>query len=180
MSDTDEKDPKDPKDPKEPADPKDPPADKDWEAEANKWKALARKHEAKAKENADAAEKLAQSEEAEKTEVQKATDRAAAAEKSASQAEAKALRLEVALEKAPGGMELAKVRKLADRLTGDSREDLESDAEELFADFAPDTGDDDERVNRRPKERLRSGSVPDAEPEETDPEKLAAQVPRMY
>ena len=37
--------------------------DKDWQAEASKWKALARKHEKAAKDNADAARRLAEIEE---------------------------------------------------------------------------------------------------------------------
>lgn len=181
MSDTDPKDPKDvdPKDPKE-----DPPADKDWQAEADKWKALARKHETQAKTNADAARKLSELEDADKTEIQRATDKATQAEQRATAAEARLTRMEVALDKAPDGMPLAKVRKLAGRLTGENRDELEADAEELFADFTPDKGDDPDDAGdngrRRPRERLRSGAAPDAEPEETDPEKLAAQVPRMY
>lgn len=162
---------------------------KDLEAELEKWKALARKNEAQAKANADAAKKLAALEEADKTESQKAADKAAGAEQRATTAEARLTRLEVALDKAPQGMPLAKVRKLAGRLTGDSREDLETDAEELFADFAPETGDDDangkggsdgDGTRRRPTERLRPGNVPDAEPEETEPAKLAEAVPRRW
>lgn len=42
--------------------------DKDWQAEASKWKALARKHEQAAKDNADAARRLAEIEESGKTE----------------------------------------------------------------------------------------------------------------
>ena len=42
--------------------------DRDWEAEATKWKALARKHEKAAKDNADAARRLAQIEESGKSE----------------------------------------------------------------------------------------------------------------
>lgn len=178
MSDTD--------DPKDPAAPPAEPPEKDHQAEAEKWKALARKHEQQAKANADAARKLAELEEQDKTESQKATDKAAEAEQRATAAEARLTRLEVALDKAPEGMALAKVRKLAGRLTGDSREDLETDAEELFSEFVPDTGNDDDKdkedgkggAQRRPQERLRPGAVPDAEPEETDPAKLAAAVPR--
>lgn len=42
-----------------PADPPQPPADTDWQAEAEKWKGLARKHEDRAKANAAAAGKAA-------------------------------------------------------------------------------------------------------------------------
>jgi hypothetical protein len=53
---------------------------KDWAAEAEKWKTLARKHETRAKENNAAAQKLQAMEDANKTELQRATERAAKAE----------------------------------------------------------------------------------------------------
>lgn len=70
-----------------PADPpNDPPADsdpkpdkddgKDLAAEVAKWKAMARKHEATAKANSDAAKKLADIEESQKTETEKAISEA--------------------------------------------------------------------------------------------------------
>lgn len=157
-------------------------AEMDWEAEAKKWKALSRKHESSAKQNAAAAAKLKEHEDAQKSKEQQAADKAAEAERRATSAEQAALRLEVALDKAPEGMSVAQVRKLAKRLAGSSREEMESDAEDLFADFEPAGGssDDDRGSRRRPRERLRSGAAPDAEPDETDPAKLAAQVPRMY
>lgn len=177
MSDTDEKDPASPA-----GEAPDPAAqeqqEQDWKAEAEKWKALARKHEGQAKANADAARKLAETEDANKSDIQRATDKAAEAETRAATAEANALRIEVALDKAPDGMPLAQVRKLAKRLTGGTREELEADADELFGDFAPAQSDRD--TQRRPRERLRPGAAPDTEPDETDPRKLAASVPRMY
>lgn len=166
------------------------------EKDNEKWKGLSRKHEDRAKENADAAKELAELKDTDTTAAQKAADKAAAAEQRASQAEAKAERLEVAIDKAPEGMSLAQVRKLSKRLTGASREELEADADELFADFKPDTGDgggdapgtgDDKddtpaTSGRRPTEKLTPGSAPatDADDGETDPDKLAAKVPRMY
>lgn len=45
---------------------------KDWAAEAEKWKALARKHEGTAKANSEAAKRLAEIEESQKSEVEKA------------------------------------------------------------------------------------------------------------
>jgi hypothetical protein len=146
-------------------------------AEAEKWKGLARKHEAQAKANADAAQRLAEIEEAGKTEAQRLADQASQAESRATQAESTALRLEVALDNAPEGMPVAQVRKLAKRLAGRSREELEADAAELFADFAPDTT---ASPPGRPQERLRPGAVPSADPDEGDVTKLAAQVPRLY
>lgn len=84
-----------------PADPPKPPAtgdDKDWKAEAEKWQALSRKNEDRAKANADAAKKLAEIEAANQTEAEKLTAAKEAAEKRAAdlvnrtaQAEVKAL-----------------------------------------------------------------------------------------
>lgn len=61
----------------------------DWKAEARKW-------EQRAKENSTAAQRLAELEEAQKTEAQKLADRLAAAEKALAEKEAEALRLTVA------------------------------------------------------------------------------------
>lgn len=60
----------------------------DWQAEARKW-------EKRAKENRSAAEKLAEIEEASKTEAQKLAERAEAAEKALADAQAESLRLSV-------------------------------------------------------------------------------------
>lgn len=77
--------------------------DKPAEQEAAKsetdWKAEARKWEQRAKENTEAAKKLADIEEANKTEIQKAQERAAAAEQRATQAELTALKVRIAAEK---------------------------------------------------------------------------------
>jgi hypothetical protein len=53
----------------------------DWKAQTEKWRALARKHENAAKDNAAAAQKLAELEESQKTDQQKLADRLAATEK---------------------------------------------------------------------------------------------------
>lgn len=151
----------------------------DHKAEAEKWKALARKHEQQAKTNATAATKLAEIEDAKKTAEQKAADKAADLERRATSAELAAMRTDVALDKAPDGMPLSQIRKLAKRLTGATREELEADAAELFAEFAPAEKDEDD-TRRRPRERLKSGAAPGAEPEENDPKKLAAAVPRGW
>ena len=64
-------------------------------AQETDWKAEARKWEARAKENSTAAKRLAEIEEASKTEAQKLADRAAAAEKALAEAQADALRSKV-------------------------------------------------------------------------------------
>lgn len=70
-------------------------APKDWQAEADKWKALSRKHEDSAKSNADKAKRLDELETANATEIEKA-------QKSAEQAraDAAAARAELAIAQA--------------------------------------------------------------------------------
>lgn len=74
--------------------------------------------------------KLQEFEDRDKTEAEKVTERATAAESRATQAESRALRLEVAFEK---GLTPAQAK----RLVGESREDLEADADELLETFKP-------------------------------------------
>ena len=94
--------------------------------EVAKWKALARKHETQAKANAEAAKRLTEIEDSQKSEQQRLTERAEIAEKAAANANAQLLRAEVAMK-----MGLPSV--LATRLTGETREELEADAEQLLA-----------------------------------------------
>lgn len=123
--------------------------------------------------------KVAEHERANESAAEKAEREKAEALDRATKAEGSALRLEVAMDKAPDGMTLAQVRKLAKRLTGTTKEELETDADELFADFAP-SGNEGGGGNgrQRPREALRPGAAPSSEPEETDPRKLAAKVPQ--
>lgn len=72
------------------------------------------------------AQRLDELEEASKTEQQKANDRAAAAEKAATEATTKLLRYEVAAAKGVPA-------KLAGRLQGSTREEMEADADDLLA-----------------------------------------------
>lgn len=60
------------------------------------WKAKAREQEKRAKENAEAAKRLSEIEEANKSEAQKAADRIAALEQEATAAKASALRFKIA------------------------------------------------------------------------------------
>lgn len=147
----------------------------DWKAEAEKWKAHSRKHEGQAKANADAAKRLKEIEDANKTETQKLAEEKAAAESVAKSVSGELMRLRVAMRK---GL----TETQAKRLVGDTEEELEQDAEDLLASFGhkKDSGaDTDTGKPTRPKERLRSGSAPDDEPDESDPRKLAASVPRL-
>jgi hypothetical protein len=75
------------------------PAVKDHEAEANKWKALARKHEAQAKANAEAAARLKDMEHAGKSETEKLQALLDEARNTSRAATVKALKLSVAAEK---------------------------------------------------------------------------------
>lgn len=144
----------------------------DLEAEAAKWKALSRKHEAQSKANADAAKRLAAIEESQKSDQQKLAEAQKTAETRADAAEARATRYEVALEKSVPA-------KLMKFLTGTTREEIEASADELLEAVSPDTGQSGE-AGGKPRERLKAGAANVAEPEETDPAKLAAMIPRGY
>jgi len=122
----------------------------DWKAEAEKWRRLSRENEARAKSNAEAAKRLEAMEEAGKSEVDKLTERLTVAEKRAAEAE----RLEVAFSKAPDQMSRGQILKLAKRITGTTREELESDADELFAEFVSPGAP----PRKTPAEQLRGGA----------------------
>lgn len=66
--------------------------------------------------------------------------------------------------------------KWAKRLTGTTREELEADADDL-AETLPQPAPN-VPLSQKPRENLRGGGRPDEEPEETDPRKLAAKIPR--
>lgn len=98
--------------------------------------------------------RLKEFEDRDKTESTRAIERAEAAEKAAAAAEARALRLEIAAEK---GLTPAQAK----RLVGESREELEADADELLETFKPQsTSDDDpaESVTDSLDLGIRSGS----------------------
>lgn len=119
--------------------------------------------------------KFAELEEKDKTETQKLTDANRSLEERARKAEIDLCRYRVAMRK---GLTETQAR----RLVGASEEELETDADDLVAAFANTSPTDPEPpavpAGSRPKEKLRPGTVPDAEPEETDPAKLAATIPR--
>lgn len=146
-------------------------------AELEKWKGLARKHEQRFKETSS---KLRQYEDASKSDLERWEERANTAESRAGTAEAKAKALEIAIERAPEHASLAQVRAVAKRVRGEDDEALEKDADELFSLLAPAPSEPKPgtKTPARPKERLKGGADPDEEPEETDPRKLAALLPR--
>jgi len=93
------------------------------QAEIDKWKALSRKNEEQAKQNAEKALRLDQIEEANKTELQKAQDALNAAQQRAMDAEARALRSDIARTK---GVPV-------ELLTGTDEATLHAQAEALLA-----------------------------------------------
>lgn len=116
------------------------------------------------------AAKAKELEDADKTETERLTERASAAEKRALEAEVRVLRMEVAAEK---GLTPAQAK----RLVGSSKEELEEDADDLLTTF-PVAEKTKARVPGRPREVGRGGGDPDEPPEEKDPSKLAAAIPR--
>lgn len=94
------------------------------------WKAKAREWEKRAKENSTAAARLAELEEAQKSEQQRASERAEAAEKELAAMRLDALKARVALAK---GLPA----DLVDRLRGDTEDELADDADRLLALIQP-------------------------------------------
>lgn len=121
--------------------------------------------ERKARRDAEAARKaledrLAELESAGKSELEKALDRIAAAEKDRDAATASLARLDVALAKAPQGLSIDQIRKFAGRLSGATREELEADAADLFADLGVAAASG----RKAPAENLKPGDDGDADP----------------
>lgn len=145
----------------------------DWKAEAEKWKRLSRKNEKDATERAAALKKY---EDEGKTEAQRLQEERDSHKSRAEKAEAALKRREIAEAKAPDHATPAQIRAVAKRLAGDTDEDMEADADELFALLAP--APVTPKTTTRPKERLRGGSEPDEDVEEDDPRKLAALIKR--
>ena len=144
----------------------------EWaQKELAKARGDAAKYRTKAKELEPLAAKAQELEDAGKTETQRLAEAASAAEKRAAEAEAKILRLEVAGEK---GLTPAQAR----RLVGTTKEELEADADELLASFGQPQAPKATPPTQKPTEALRGGTSPDDPPEETDPHKLAALIPR--
>ena len=129
-----------------------------------------REAEAKLK---DVTDRLTAIEDKDKSEVDRLTGKVAQLEKDLASATAKADRYEVALDK---GLDMTRAK----RLTGTTREELEADAEELAGWTAPGKGGSGGGgTPAKPVEDLGGGGDPTEEPEETDPRKLAAGIPRL-
>lgn len=128
-------------------------------------------HRTKNRDLQAAADRLAKLEDEKKSEGEKLADRIAEAEKRAKEAETRALRLEVATAK---GLSAAQAK----RLVGETREELEADADEILEAF-PTVSGLTPPPSRKPTPQLRGGTDPTTEPVETDPAKLAGSVPRF-
>lgn len=116
------------------------------------------------------AEQAKKAEDDKKGEVERLTEQLAAVTRERDDATSTATRYKVGLEK---GLSLSRTK----RLVGANEEEFAADADELLADL----GEPERKtpaVQTRPTERLRGGGEPDEAPEETDPAKLAADVPR--
>lgn len=130
------------------------------------WKQRSRENEEKAKANADAARELDRIRESQKTSEQRTAEALQAAERRAAEAESQLARLSVAVEKGltPGQ---------AKRLIGNSREELEADAEDLLTELRlADPAAAPAPHARRPIESLRPGAAPAAPPADNTPRGL--------
>lgn len=112
-----------------------------------------------------------------KSESERLTEAAQEAASRADKAEAAQRRLQVAADRAPEGTTFKQVKAVAKRLVGDTPDELEADADEMFALLAPATSKT-KAPNGKPRENLKGGGEPDDEPEEMDPRKLANLIGR--
>lgn len=154
--------------------------DRDWKAEAEKWKSLSRKHEKTATTHAA---RLKELDDKGKTELQRLVEERDSGLTRAQKAEAALKRREIAELIAPEHATARQIAQVAKRMTGDDDDALESDAKELFDWIAPakdaDTAKPGAKTTGRPQPRLKGGTAdPDEDPEETDPRKLAALITR--
>jgi hypothetical protein len=143
----------------------------DLATEVEKWKALARKHEARAKAGHAAQQRLAELE----AESRNASETVDGLRERAERAELTAFRFEIAIKKGLPPY-------LATRLKGGTTAEIERDADLLVGEVSQEaeasTTNGPSDMRRTPVPKLRPGSVPGAAPFESDPRKLAARIPR--
>lgn len=123
------------------------------------------------------ADKAQALEDEQKTEQQKLTEALNAAKAESASSSTELMQLQAAMAKAPAGIEPGQLADLASRLRGTTREEMEADAETLFAQFsgtaapaAPPTGP----VTQTPVEALKPGAMPTPPPEAPLAERIAA------
>lgn len=153
-----------------------PAADRLGDAGKRALDAMKRERNAARKEAAEVAAKLKQYEDANKSEAERLQEAVSSHQSRAEKAEAALKRREIAEQAAPDHATAKQIAQVAKRMAGDDDDALEADAKELFEWIAPAAATP--KTPSRPKERLRGGAEPDDEPEETDPRKLAALIPR--
>lgn len=146
--------------------------------------AMKRERNAAKKALADAQAELKKYSDRDKTDTERLTETAEDAKSRAGKAELNLRKLTTAMERAPEGATLTQIRAVAKRLSGDTDEDMEADADELFGLFAPapkSTSDETKRPapTGKPTPTLKGGGAPDEEPEEMDPRKLADLIGRF-
>jgi len=118
----------------------------------------------------DLAAKVKEYEDAGKSDAERRDEQLASTTKERDSLKNENARLRVALD-------LGLTASQAKRLVGETEDELRADAEELLKDFGGSKKDAGSGKRQRPKEDLKPGSVPGAEPEDTDPASLAKQVP---
>lgn len=125
------------------------------QADVDKWRALARKHEKQAKDNADAAKRLAEIEDADKSALDKATETLAAESARADKAEQKLMRYEAAVK---AGLDAKHIH----RLHGDTEDELLADAKALKAELQPKVNGDADGGARGGDDKKKPASLEDA------------------
>jgi len=145
----------------------------DYKDQAEKWKKLSRQNE---KNLRDAQSKIKEFEDKTLSESQRLEKERDAFKSTAETSSTELERYNIAIESAPEHATLAQLRKVAKRIRGDSAEALEADAKELWEDYAP--AQKSPPTAGKPKERLKGGADPDDEPDEMDPAKIVAAIPR--
>lgn len=142
---------------------------------------MKRERNAALKELAELRAKVKEFQDKDKTEAERLAEAAEDAKSRAAKAEANARRLTTAMERAPEGATLAQIRAVAKRLSGETDDELETDADELFQLLAPQSATDEGKRTAppgRPTTSLKGGGDPGDEPEEMDPRKLAGLIGR--
>lgn len=119
------------------------------------------------------ADKAKELEDAQKSDVQRATEAQQTAEQKAVEASVEATRLRMAIKY---GLE----EEDLDLLGSGSEEDIENRAKRLAERITASSEGNEAPLPRRPNPRLRGGATPAGEVEETDPVKLAENLPRHY
>lgn len=140
--------------------------------------AMKRERNAARKELQGLQEKLKSYEDKDKSETQRLQESLEEAKARAAKAEAGSKKLQTAIDRAPEGATMTQIRAVAKRLSGDTDEELEADADELFELVAGAKEPAKKTVPTKPKEKLSGGGDPDEEPDETDPRKLADLIGR--